>query len=40
MYDGETELLKQKFVHEKVLEVEFHDDGNVIQRSAWGYCHT
>ncbi len=31
VYDGETELLKQKFVHEKVLEVEFHDDGNVIQ---------
>ncbi len=31
VYDGDTELLKQKFVHEKVLEVEFHDDGNVIQ---------
>jgi ABC-2 type transport system ATP-binding protein len=31
VYDGETELLKQKFVHEKVIEVEFHDDGNVIQ---------
>jgi len=31
VYDGETELLKRKFVHEKVLEVEFHDDGNVIQ---------
>jgi len=31
VYDGETELLKQKFVHEKVLEVEFHDNGNVIQ---------
>ncbi len=31
VYDGETELLKQKFVHEKVLEVEFHDDGNVMQ---------
>lgn len=30
VYDGETELLKQKFVHEKVIEVEFHDDGNVI----------
>jgi ABC-2 type transport system ATP-binding protein len=29
VYDGETDLLKQKFVHEKVLEVEFHDDGNV-----------
>ena len=31
MYDGETELLKQKFVHEKVIEVEFYDDGNTIQ---------
>ncbi len=31
MYDGETELLKQKFVHEKVIEVEFYDDGNVIE---------
>ncbi len=31
VYDGETELLKQKFVHEKVIEVEFCDDGNVIQ---------
>jgi len=31
MYDGETELLKQKFIHEKVIEVEFHDDGNIIQ---------
>ena len=30
VYDGETELLKRKFVHEKVLEVEFHDDENVI----------
>lgn len=31
VYDGETELLKQQFVHEKVIEVEFHDDGNVIE---------
>ena len=31
MYDGETELLKQKFVHEKVIEVEFYDDGNIIE---------
>lgn len=31
MYDGETTLLKQKFIHEKVIEVEFHDDGNIIQ---------
>ncbi len=31
VYDGETDLLKKKFVHEKVIEVEFHDDGNVIQ---------
>jgi ABC-2 type transport system ATP-binding protein len=31
VYDGETELLKQKFVHEKVIEVEFHDDENVIE---------
>lgn len=31
MFDGETELLKQKFVHEKVIEVEFHADNCVIQ---------
>ncbi|OHB86849.1 MAG: sugar ABC transporter ATP-binding protein [Planctomycetes bacterium RIFCSPHIGHO2_02_FULL_40_12] len=31
MFDGETEFLKQKFVHEKVIEVEFHEDGCVIQ---------
>ncbi len=24
-------MLKQQFVHEKVIEVEFHDDGNVIE---------
>lgn len=26
MFDGETELLKQRFVHEKVIEVEFYED--------------
>ncbi|MEK6766051.1 MAG: ATP-binding cassette domain-containing protein [Planctomycetota bacterium] len=31
MFDGETEFLKQKFVHEKVIEVEFHEVGCVIQ---------
>ena len=31
VYDGETELLKQKFVHEKVIEVEFYEDDCVMQ---------
>ena len=32
IFDGETELLKQKFVHEKVIEVEFYEDDCVMQR--------
>jgi ABC-2 type transport system ATP-binding protein len=32
MFDGETELLKQKFVHEKVIEVEFYEENCVMQR--------
>ncbi len=31
IFDGETELLKQKFVHEKVIEVEFYEDDCVMQ---------
>jgi len=31
MFDGETEFLKQKFVHEKVIEVEFYEDDYVMQ---------
>jgi ABC-2 type transport system ATP-binding protein len=31
IFDGETEFLKQKFVHEKVIEVEFHEDDCVMQ---------
>ncbi len=30
IFDDRTELLKQKFVHEKVIEVEFHEDGGVV----------
>ncbi|MDR4509458.1 MAG: ATP-binding cassette domain-containing protein [Candidatus Brocadiaceae bacterium] len=30
LYDGETEVLKRRFIHEKVIEVEFHEDnGNI-----------
>ena len=32
IFDGETEFLKQKFVHEKVIEVEFYEDDCVMQR--------
>ena len=32
VFDGETELLKQKFVHEKVIEVEFYEENCVMQR--------
>jgi ABC-2 type transport system ATP-binding protein len=32
IFDGETELLKRKFVHEKVIEVEFYEDDCVMQR--------
>ena len=32
MFDGETELLKQKFVHEKIIEVEFYEENCVMQR--------
>lgn len=31
IFDGETEFLKQKFVHEKVIEVEFYEDYCVMQ---------
>jgi len=31
IFDGETEFLKQKFVHEKVIEVEFYEDDCVMQ---------
>ncbi len=31
IFDDETELLKRKFIHEKVIEVEFHEDGNVVE---------
>lgn len=31
IFDGETELLKQKFIHEKIIEVEFHDDDKVVE---------
>ena len=31
IFDGETEFLKQKFVHEKIIEVEFHEDDCVMQ---------
>ncbi len=31
MFDGETGFLKQKFVHEKVIEVEFYEDDCVMQ---------
>ena len=30
IFDDETEILKRKFVHEKVIEVEFHEDGSVV----------
>ncbi len=30
IFDDETELLKRKFIHEKVIEVEFHEDGSVV----------
>lgn len=26
IYDGETEALKRKFIHEKIIEVEFHEE--------------
>ena len=31
MFDGETEVLKQKFIHDKVIEVEFHEDDCIIK---------
>jgi ABC-2 type transport system ATP-binding protein len=30
IFDGETEALKQKFVHEKVIEVEFHKEEPLV----------
>jgi ABC-2 type transport system ATP-binding protein len=30
IFDDETELLKRKFIHEKLIEVEFHEDGSVV----------
>ncbi len=31
IFDDKTELLKRKFIHEKVIEVEFHEDGSVVE---------
>ncbi|MGR3178998.1 MAG: ABC transporter ATP-binding protein [Candidatus Anammoxibacter sp.] len=31
IYDGETEALKQKFVHEKIIEIEFYEEVHTVK---------